>query len=310
MGRSAADGNAVLAFLDDHRLAHTPEHFTFAHRYLYGADESFRASITSITDGGVRISPDEVLRLNPQRIVEAANDQAPELDRIAMRVLDIVGEAASVTGELHRDLAGVPKNIDAGALIATMIQRIATTEERLLETSRQTQALRDELNAVRSDAERDHLTGLLTRAAMTRRMEAAISNGLSCVIAFVDVDRFKSINDSHGHGVGDRVLKAVASTLAAGCSPHQVARWGGEEFIVLMEGIALPEATEIVDRSRLAMMERRMKLRENDQPLGVITFSAGLAASSGRTAVEVVDIADRLLYEAKTGGRNRVAVEA
>lgn len=315
--RNRATGPQVLRFLDDHRLDHGPANYEFAHRFLFEADATLKDEVERITEGGVRITPDEVTKLSARSLDTPANGEGafPQLDRLTLRVLDIITDAASATSDLNRDLVGAAASLlgpdvpNVRSVVTAMIERTARAETSLAEATRQAQSLRDELNAVRDDASRDRLTGLLNRSAMEERMSIAISSPKGCAIAFVDVDHFKSINDTHGHGVGDRVLKVVANTLAEACHPHVVARWGGEEFVVLMEDKIAADAGAIVDAARVQLTERRMKLRENDAPLGTISFSAGVSSSRGRSVAELVESADGFLYQAKNAGRNRVEVE-
>ena len=97
-------------------------------------------------------------------------------------------------------------------------------------------------------------------------------------VAFCDVDHFKRINDTHGHDAGDRVLRAVAHSLARISNDRcHVARHGGEEFVVLFRGQSLNEAWDVLEEARSQQAERRLVNRANDMPFGKITFSCGLA---------------------------------
>jgi diguanylate cyclase len=110
--------------------------------------------------------------------------------------------------------------------------------------------------------------------------------------------------------VGDRVLKAIAEALGQTCAGHLVARYGGEEFAVLFTGVDIEAARATLDKARIRVAAKRYKLRESDAPLGEITFSAGLAVAQPDDGLSTVfHRADRLLYSAKTAGRNRLHVE-
>ena len=311
-------GTRVLRFLDEHRLNHSPFNYAFAYRFLFEADAALVNEVERITDGGFRITPGEVVQLSAgkRERIEVEQDNTPQLDQLTLRVLEIIGEAANATGDLNRDLIGAaaslldPDGPNVRAIIAAMIERTSRAEATFADATRQAQTLRDELNTVHNDASRDRLTGLLNRPAMEERLSIAVASTSGCAIAFVDVDRFKVINDTHGHGVGDRVLKVVADTLVESCHPHAVARWGGEEFIVLMEGMIAADAGALVDRARLLMGQRRLKVRENDAPLAQVNFSAGVLSSRGRTVAELIESAEAMLFQAKSMGRNRVEVEA
>ncbi len=124
-------------------------------------------------------------------------------------------------------------------------------------------------------------------------------------VLMVDVDRFKELNDRHGHATGDAVLRAIARTIAAAVRDLDVpARYGGEEFVVLLRNPSRAVALEVGERIRAAV--ERLDLRE----MGVekVTVSVGVTVGEGgaNRVPELVDAADRALYRAKRFGRNRV----
>jgi diguanylate cyclase len=105
--------------------------------------------------------------------------------------------------------------------------------------------------------------------------------------------------------VGDRVLKAIAAALSSACKGHLVTRYGGEEFAVLFAGIELETARATLDAARVTVATKHYKLREDDAPLGEVTFSAGITlAKSDDGYHSLFKRADGLLYAAKSAGRN------
>jgi diguanylate cyclase (GGDEF)-like protein len=156
----------------------------------------------------------------------------------------------------------------------------------------------------RSAAALDPLTGMLNRHGLAGRFAElraqAERTGSPISVALVDLDGFKSVNDEHGHGRGDDVLRGVAATLSAHLRSFELAyRIGGDEFVVVLPGVALPEAIEIAERLR-----RRV---EQAPGLGV-TLSIGVSSAAGDGAVyeTLYARADEALYRAKLAGRNRV----
>jgi diguanylate cyclase len=124
-------------------------------------------------------------------------------------------------------------------------------------------------------------------------------------VAICDVDKFTSDNDRFGHAVGDRVLKAIAEALRVGCDEHLVARFGGEEFVVMFTGLTPADALSTLEGARAAVAAKRYRLRETDAPLGAVTFSAGLTQVAPEDTIgSAMGRADRLLYAAKEDGRN------
>ncbi len=312
-----ATGSQILRFLDDHRLDHGPANYAFAYRFLIEQETPLKAEVDRIIDGGFRISPGEVAKLagHAPADSDAERGGVPRLDRLTLRVLDVIGDAAGATGNLNRDLVSAAASLvgttGAGvrSIVSAMIEQTTRTEASLADATRQAQSLREELNALRTDASRDRMTGLLNRVGMEERLSVAVTALKGCAIAIVDIDHFRTVNAAHGHGVGDRLLRALATELVDGCWPHTVARWGGETFMILMEGKTAAEAGAVVDLARDRIADRRLKVRENGAALGTITFSAGVSSSRGRLVPQLVASADALLRRAKAEGRNRTEIE-
>lgn len=166
----------------------------------------------------------------------------------------------------------------------------------------------------------DMLTGVHNRRYFEHRCQIEISQArryrhpLACM--FLDIDTFKRINDSFGHQTGDEVLKAVGHTIQGQLRlGDTIARYGGEEFVVLLPQTSLHFAREIAERIRLSIANKALSATTGADVQ--VTISIGLAMlpnEAGRDAaglaVELVAAADKALYQAKNGGRNRVVVSA
>jgi diguanylate cyclase (GGDEF)-like protein len=171
---------------------------------------------------------------------------------------------------------------------------------------------------------RDELTGLPGRRALNEALQAV---GRRYAIAMVDVDHFKKLNDTHGHDVGDQVLRLVATRLARVGGGGRAFRYGGEEFSVLFPGKTAAEATPHMEALRAGIADYQMTVRSANRPwlsrmgkrhrgettiaptLAVtVTVSVGIAERVGRSASPetVIRAADRALYRAKRSGRNRL----
>lgn len=238
----------------------------------------------------------------------------------------VVGRSAEEARAYGRALAheaaaleSSPENQDmAAALVAITRSMIAHTrgaEERLRSMSSELERLQADLADARTCAERDQLTGLPNRraleAALTRAVVAADAANHALSVAFCDIDHFKRLNDTHGHALGDRVLRLVADCLSDGAGEDVfVGRQGGEEFVMLFDGIGLDDAMARVDAIRADLAAREFKSRTNKTPVGRITFSAGVAAlRDGETGESMLHRADSALYRAKANGRNRVEAD-
>ena len=163
--------------------------------------------------------------------------------------------------------------------------------------------------AVRSVMERDGLTGLLNHARfkdrLVQELERCGRNGGELSVAMIDLDRFKQVNDTHGHLVGDRVIRALANTLTAGLRKIDiVGRCGGEEFGVILLDTPPQAACLAIDKLRAQFCE--IGLDASSRRLRS-SFSAGVAGSRGCLGVDqIIAAADAALYAAKHAGRNRV----
>ncbi|KIC80721.1 GGDEF domain-containing protein [Pseudomonas sp. C5pp] len=176
------------------------------------------------------------------------------------------------------------------------------------------QANRSLMARLAHQASIDHLTGVLTRSAFTRRANALLESrqqhaqALPLTLMMLDIDHFKSINDVHGHAVGDQVLRQFASTLQDQLHDGELfARLGGEEFVVILPGLAPDRAKFTAERLRRAVQD--LHVMQAGQSLQ-ITVSIGLAGCAtdmpAPTLDELLARADQALYRAKAHGRNRV----
>jgi len=171
------------------------------------------------------------------------------------------------------------------------------------------QSLRRELSETLQN--RDALTGARNRVTLLsdlREQHALVRRSLqTCAVAMLDLDHFKRVNDEHGHLAGDSVLAATAQCVQAQLRPYdRVYRYGGEEFLACLPNTDLATATAMAQRLRAAIADLTVRVASATAPLR-ITVSIGLALlDAGAPVEESIDHADRALYAAKTGGRNRV----
>lgn len=168
------------------------------------------------------------------------------------------------------------------------------------------------LGRLRQEAVRDQLTGLANRRDFDRHLREEWQRSAryqrSFALVLLDIDLFKSVNDTHGHQVGDRVLRHVASLLAGQArTVDRVARHGGEEFALLMIESTRSDARDAVDRLRQLLEETPCIIPEKNLTIPV-TISAGVAAmpEDAETVEQLIEAADSALYTAKRLGRNRV----
>lgn len=161
---------------------------------------------------------------------------------------------------------------------------------------------------LRVQARIDALTGLVNRRHFLERLDGELHRaarfGLPCSVAILDLDHFKSINDQHGHATGDAVLRAFAQTLGK-ClrTTDLAARFGGEEFVVLIPQTPMDGAVDLAERIRVAVLDTTVLVGSETLRVSV---SIGVAQWSGENPEQLIARADKAMYTAKSAGRNQV----
>ena len=218
---------------------------------------------------------------------------------VALVALDNLLRGSSVSFTLP---GGVPFR---DSQYAFLMQALACMFGLFLALSALAAAMQDVLTRYRHDAHVDPLSGLLNRRGFE---EAVARHDASGSLIACDIDHFKRVNDAHGHGLGDRVIVALADALRALAPADAViARFGGEEFILFLPGADPAMATGIADAIRLRFAEQAASRLGLPGPL---TASFGLTSlhRADRSIHDAIARADSALYEAKEKGRNRVAI--
>ena len=207
-----------------------------------------------------------------------------------------------------RSILGITRNVS---------ERKAA-ESALKESNRQLHARIEEIGrlqvALQELAVRDSLTGLYNRRYLDETLEREVSRarreGIPLSLVMLDIDYFKRVNDTYGHQVGDEVLRTLAATLSADIRAEDVAcRYGGEEFLILLPNMPLPNAMQRAEAWRSAV--ERLSIAHGNFRL-TFTISLGVSAypDHGKTPDELTRCADQALYKAKHAGRNRVAIHS
>jgi two-component system cell cycle response regulator len=185
-----------------------------------------------------------------------------------------------------------------------------------LRRKRYSDKLRHSLQLSLEMAITDQLTGLFNRRYMSRHLGTLIANanstGKPVSFLILDIDFFKQVNDTHGHDIGDEVLREFATRISANVRGIDLAcRYGGEEFVVVMPDTDLNFAYMVAERLRQAVADAPFRISSGPGQLPV-TISIGVTASEGTgdTAEALLKRADQALYRAKRDGRNRVVADA
>ncbi len=291
----------VYKVIDRFGLDCDPEIYHVLHLFLTSPDSLVAREVERIRrgDGGLTSS---ALRFIYDNHVQASIDSEEQFAsmRRARGSLEAIRNSAEDCVDLCAQLEDGETAEEANKVLS----------QNLVDIIRHANALEHELTASQNAIFTDPLTGIWNR----RYLEAELATGLShpghqYYLALLDIDHFKRVNDKHGHIVGDQVLKLVAAEIKRLIRDDDVlCRYGGEEFAILFHNVSKEDCIEIVERVRIGVAKHKLVSRRKRDMIGSVTLSAGLAqVEAGDDFDTAVDRADRLLYEAKQQGRDRIA---
>ncbi len=214
------------------------------------------------------------------------------------------------------------RGVDPKLLIENLVSELAQATERaakleasFAEKSRELDTIRDSLDKSEQRARTDTLTGLPNRRALEeffRKVQiAAMEKDQPLSVLMIDVDHFKTFNDTFGHGVGDQVLRLVAKAVRERVRDTDLpARYGGEELIAVLPCADIETCSAVAETIRRAIAECQFTRRSTGEVLPQITVSIGVGQFQfGESMTDLIDRCDRALYLAKKLGRNRVVTE-
>lgn len=198
------------------------------------------------------------------------------------------------------------------SIVLTQSERLAHAHTELIAAHRELAEINAQLGTAHRElalkASHDEMTGLLNRAAFLERLENLRRCSDMGYLLMIDADRFKDINDTYGHLAGDRALVAIATALKSGVREADICgRIGGEEFTVYLPGADHENALDCAERLREAVASMRVDTGAGS----MVELSVSIGAApfkNGQGIDDVMREADRLLYQAKSTGRNRVCI--
>ena len=328
---AAHRARAALGMMDRHKIPANPRNFAVWYAYVGHFNPGLTQSIDAILDSGKGFS-DEVNAQLSQQFQDSSSEEN-ELREVGRRIEEAVARmigymetaqtGAAAYGQTLESFSGQlsnPISVDAMSRLVTDImaatrQMIAINEQlshRLAVTANEAARMREDIDHLRHEATVDHLTKLANRKlfdlALRQAQHEADENKSPLSLLMVDIDFFKAFNDTHGHQMGDQVLKLVGHVLRD-CvrDTDTAARYGGEEFAVVIPGASLDVALEKAEMIRTQVAGRKVANRRTGTVLGQVTLSVGVAIyEPGETLNSFVHRADEALYQAKRSGRNRV----
>lgn len=287
-----------------------------------GDDETRQlASITRVAQAiaAFYLDEGEAIDLRELTADATANDIPGDvLDIVLDGVREHVNEVAS---QLHINVAANDYSATIAKARAQLVEQALQTDEMWNRERDQRERLEESQASYEAEARRDPLTGLANRRAFAEQMDQQLALRMRSGaelhkpmgVIMVDVDHFKSVNDTYGHDAGDQVLKQLAEVLSASTREEEtMARFGGEEFVLLAPMATEEELTRAAERFRHAIEAIEISLPDGNTlritaSFGVATLLSPRVSDDGDRLLKA---ADEALYEAKARGRNRVVTSS
>ncbi len=328
--RSAEVLRAALSHIGQHEACCNPITFSVWFEYAAGMNAGLSQAIDACLRSKSALDDEEIQRLYREHVAEPGHDAVQQINAELQRVMSGVAANASSTGasagsfgaQIDRlavaltqgatsDLPALLSGAAAGA--QAMKGSTATLVEQIREGQKEIERLRTDLVRARDEVLLDPLTGVLNRRGFDQRLAALMqqraAGGPPHSLVMIDIDHFKKVNDTHGHVMGDQVIRGLAALLRRSVpdGEQRVARYGGEEFAVLLPGTSVAEGARLADMVRRQVSEMRIRDRRSQAVLTRVTISAGVAALEPRDdPAGWIARADAALYRSKASGRDRV----
>lgn len=315
-------------------LAATPVNYAVFYEYVAEANPELKSGLDQLIQGQEEITNAEVEQLYDKYLTSVqsnrANTYSEQVIGLVEKMFDSAGAAGDEASRFSRTLEDFGEGLQNDSSDAIQLRIIENLiddtrsmqtatrdlQQQLEDSKREINELRGELRSVRKESLLDPLTGLLNRKGLDEELGKLVSASDMMVdgrcLLMVDIDHFKSVNDTYGHLIGDKVIQFVALSLKKQVKGKDtVARFGGEEYAILLADTSLDGALAVAENIRSYVEKTRIKRSGSGEPIGQITVSVGVSRfRRGESAQEFVGRADEALYRSKNDGRNRVSAES
>ncbi len=321
----------ALPLMTKHKIPISPKNYTTWYYYVSGKNKELQATVNSIIENKESFSGKTNEMLYQRFFVDKYENTLNEIKENLQETLQvIVGELTEISGQTKKYESTALKSVDSlsekmsvkdikavlnDVIYATREIRSSgeMTQQRLKDTTETMKVLQEEFDQAKTELLIDFLTGILNRKGFDETLERCIheTSDILCLL-IIDIDHFKKFNDVYGHIIGDEVLRFVAKNIQKLIRGNDyVARFGGEEFTVILPKTPLLGAMTVAENIRTSFSQLKLERKGKPEQLGTITVSIGAAQyRQGESIETLISRADQALYYAKNNGRNRVATES
>jgi len=332
--RTMAHGERAISLLKQLRKPASPQNYELLFAFSSATNKElckdFRDALETdscLTDEAAEriyqkyLSSTDVL----EQVEEVGSKVSQQMNDI-MTAIEAASERTGSYGESLRGMNAKLSGIDSPQQLKSVLGELFETtndmgeynkvlEKRLADSKSQIDELQMNLELTRVESYTDELTGLTNRKRFDQTIIEEISeaeeSGDPLCLLMIDIDHFKSFNDTHGHQTGDQVIRLVAHTMKTNVKGRDcVARYGGEEFVIILPKTKLAAAITLAEQIRVAIKTKELVKKSTSASLGHVTVSIGISCYRiGESITELIERADVCLYAAKNSGRNNVKSE-
>jgi diguanylate cyclase len=338
---SADDANKfakeAMARMGGLGIAPTPDNFTVWYCYVTKRDPDICHRIDWMLENGRVFDADECSALYLRCLAITSNEMddkrdtalinaSADVEQSVAEVMAMLEEASADTERYTETLTSAGGEL-ASAKAAGAVRKIVSNlveetkrvadqnrkfNDRLEQSNKEIAELNERITDARKEAMCDGLTGLHNRRAFDVELQRAVedthTSGSELSLLMLDIDHFKKFNDTHGHLLGDQVIKLVARCLTDCTKGHDTpARYGGEEFSIILPNTTAEGAIAVAQQICETVATKHIRRKATGENLGGVTISVGAAQFGGKESPEeLLERADTALYAAKNAGRNRV----
>ncbi len=322
----------ATSLMEAHEALPAPESYELFYWYASRRDDAITSAVEQAIGAGLAPNLEHTRELHARffgpSVGTTMEEVGQQLGSELRKIMDDLRLAGSNAAVFDRTLATAGDALDSGkADVRLLVQKLSAAtraiqarnkklEEQLATSMQEVEAIRGRMETVRKESLTDALTGLANRRSFdetaARAIETAVTEGRPLSLVICDVDHFKKFNDTYGHPIGDQVLRLVGQCLKINVKGKDTAaRFGGEEFVVILPQTALAQAAHVANEIRKTVETKKIVQKSTGRDMGTVTLSLGVAVlRPGETVADLLNRADACLYAAKRAGRNRVVTEA